>query len=138
MQDEFLGYRSKTLRFLCHYSTFRYFCIDRNNRNKAACQVNSPLRPLSRPIVVEAQAGEGGLNRWEEFRRRADILIEPFTAGQAHIATRAWSTYGKRKQSAGLNLGDCFSYTLAKALDEPLLFKGDDFSKTDIKPAIRS
>ena len=48
-------------------------------------------------IFVEAQAGEGGLNRWEEFRRRVDILIEPFTAGQAHIATRAWERGNNRQ-----------------------------------------
>lgn len=103
---------------------------------------HAPVRRISAAtfvetaIVVEAQAGEGGLNRWEEFYRRADIAIEPFTPEQAAIAHRAWSKYGKGRHPAGLNFGDCFSYALAKALDEPLLYKGQDFSKTDIRSAV--
>ena len=67
----------------------------------------------------------------------AEIVIEPFTADQAYRAGRAWSEYGKGRHKAALNFGDCFSYALAKSLDEPLLFKGDDLPMTDIEPAIR-
>jgi len=48
----------------------------------------------------------------------------------------AFSDYGKGRHPAGLNFGDCFSYALAKATGEPLLFKGDDFRKTDVVPAL--
>ncbi len=51
---------------------------------------------------------------------------------QAYIARNAFRQYGKGRHPAGLNFGDCFAYALAKSLDEPLLFKGDDFTKTDI------
>lgn len=86
-------------------------------------------------IVIESQTGDAGINRLNDFLRRADVEIEPLTANQAHIACRAWSNYGKGRHPAALNFGDCFSYALAKALDEPLLFKGSDFAKTDIQSA---
>ena len=55
---------------------------------------------------------------------------------QAETARAAFRTYGKGRHPAALNFGDCFSYALAKISGEPLLFKGNDFSKTDIKSAI--
>lgn len=54
---------------------------------------------------------------------------------QAELAIVAWRSYGKGRHPARLNLGDCFAYALAKASNQPLLFKGDDFSKTDIAAA---
>ena len=68
--------------------------------------------------------------------RDAGIVIEPFTVEQAYDARQAYSDYGKGRHPAGLNLGDCFSYALPKVADEPLLFKGSDFRKTDVKVAI--
>ncbi len=58
------------------------------------------------------------------------------TEEQAHIARQAFTDFGKGRHPAGLNYGDCFSYALAKASGEPLLFKGNDFKKTDITSAI--
>jgi ribonuclease VapC len=87
-------------------------------------------------IVIDAQNGKAGLHDLDEFLREADILIEPVTVEQARIAQRAWVLFGRGKHPARLNFGDCFSYALAKALDEPLLFKGSDFARTDIQPAI--
>lgn len=55
---------------------------------------------------------------------------------QALLAASAFQSFGKGRHPAKLNLGDCFSYALAKSLNAPLLFKGDDFSQTDIVPAI--
>lgn len=63
------------------------------------------------------------------------IEIVPVTAHEARIGHDAYGRYGKGHHPAHLNFGDCFSYALAKATGEPLLFKGDDFSKTDITPA---
>jgi ribonuclease VapC len=54
---------------------------------------------------------------------------------QAEIAREAYRDFGKGRHRAGLNFGDCFAYALAKATGEPLLFKGKDFSRTDIEPA---
>lgn len=64
------------------------------------------------------------------------IEIEPFTAEPASIAREAYADFGKGSgHPAGLNLGDCFAYALAYAMDEPLVFKGEDFAHTDIRAA---
>jgi ribonuclease VapC len=68
------------------------------------------------------------------FIAKASLSIEAVTAQQAEVAHEAWRRYGKGRHSAGLNFGDCFSYALAKVLGERLLFKGDDFTHTDITP----
>lgn len=69
---------------------------------------------------------------------RLDLEIAPFTASQAVVAREAHRRYGKGRHKAGLNLGDCFSYALAKERGQALLFKGDDFAATDIEPAIKT
>jgi ribonuclease VapC len=83
-------------------------------------------------IVVESQTKDRGSRELDAFLRRAGIIIEPVTEEQAHIARQAFTDYGKGRHPAGLNYGDCFSYALAKTTGEPLLFKGKDFSKTDL------
>ncbi len=70
------------------------------------------------------------------FFRRAGIMIEPFTVGQVHIARQAFHDFGKGRHEAALNFGDCFAYALAKITGEPLLFKGEDFKKTDLVSAL--
>jgi ribonuclease VapC len=57
------------------------------------------------------------------------------TQRQAQLAREAFATYGKGRHKAGLNICDCFAYALAKDYDAPLLFKGNDFSLTDIQSA---
>jgi len=67
----------------------------------------------------------------------SNIQIEPLTAGQARIARTAYQRFGKGSgHRARLNMGDCFAYALARDLGEPLLFKGDDFTLTDIELVI--
>jgi ribonuclease VapC len=83
-------------------------------------------------IVIEGQIGPEAGRQCDNFLRRAGILIEPVTLDQAHLARQAFLDFGKRRHPAGLNFGDCFAYALAKASAEPLLFKGEDFKKTDI------
>ena len=87
-------------------------------------------------IIVESRGGDSALRQWDAFVRQARISIDPVTEDLAYIARQAYSDYGKGRHPAALNFGDCFSYALAKSMDEPLLFKGDDFRKTDVKPAI--
>jgi ribonuclease VapC len=70
---------------------------------------------------------------FEEFRIEI-VAVDPILA-EASVA--AFDLYGKGRHRARLNLGDCFSYALAKTRDLPLLFKGDDFVHTDIVPAWR-
>ena len=87
-------------------------------------------------IVIEGQIGPDAGRQCDVFFRRAGILIEPVTVEQAHLARQAFLDFGKGRHAAGLNFGDCFAYALAKVTGEPLLFKGQDFSKTDIKAAV--
>ena len=64
------------------------------------------------------------------------IIVAPFTEGQSRLAREAYRQYGKGSGNpAQLNFGDCFAYALAIDTDQPLLFKGEDFSKTDVKIA---
>jgi ribonuclease VapC len=83
-------------------------------------------------IVVETQTKTSGSRQLDAFLRRAGIVIEPVTEEHAQIARQAFIDFGEGRHPAGLNYGDCFSYALAKATGEPLLFKGKDFSKTDL------
>jgi ribonuclease VapC len=87
-------------------------------------------------IVVEAQTRSGGSRQFDAFIRRAGLVIEPVTEEQAHVARQAYSDFGKGRHRAGLNFGDCFAYALAKVTGEPLLYKGEDFKRTDIEPAL--
>jgi ribonuclease VapC len=86
-------------------------------------------------MVIEKQLGPEGMRQAEAFLRRAGITIEPVTVEQGELARQAFLDFGKGRHKAGLNFGDCFSYALAKAMGEPLLFKGDDFVETDIAAA---
>jgi ribonuclease VapC len=87
-------------------------------------------------IVLESRTGAQGVLLWESMLRESRITIEAFTVEHAFLARQAFSEFGKGRHPAGLNFGDCFSYALAKATGEPLLFKGDDFRKTDVVPAL--
>ena len=86
-------------------------------------------------IVIEARIGPDASRQCDIFFRRAGIIIEPVTVEQAHLARQAFLDFGKGRHPAGLNFGDCFSYALAKITGEPLLFKGEDFTRTDISSA---
>ena len=70
------------------------------------------------------------------MRRLFSIKIEPVTEEHAYLALDAYDRFGKGTgHPAGLNYGDCFSYALAKQTGEPLLFKGADFTHTDLEAA---
>ena len=83
-------------------------------------------------IVIESRYGEAGGRELDLLIAKAEIEVRAVDAGQVLFAREAWRRYGKGRHPAGLNFGDCFSYALAKATGEPLLFKGEDFAKTDI------
>ncbi|MFZ0633105.1 MAG: type II toxin-antitoxin system VapC family toxin [Acidobacteriaceae bacterium] len=86
-------------------------------------------------MVIEDQLGADASRQCDTFLRRAEILIEPVTTEQAFIAKQAFLDFGKGRHPAGLNFGDCFAYALARVTGEPLLFKGNDFAKTDVQAA---
>jgi ribonuclease VapC len=101
----------------------------------------APVRRMSPvnwfEVAINAEkAGSADVAAFKAFCERIDLIVAPVTEEHMHLAHQAWRRYGKGRNPARLNLGDCFAYALAKALNEPLLFKGGDFSKTDIKSAL--
>jgi ribonuclease VapC len=103
--------------------------------NAGTCRI-SAANFVELSMVLEGQIGPEAGRQCDIFFRRAEIVIEPVTLEQAHLARQAFLDFGKGRHPAKLNFGDCFAYALAKATGEPLLFKGQDFSKTDVTPAI--
>lgn len=88
-------------------------------------------------IVVDSRRDPMRSRFLDSFLSVADVAIEPFTAEQAIIAREAYRDFGKGTgHPASLNYGDCLSYALAKAFDEPLLFTGEDFAHTDVRRAV--
>ena len=86
-------------------------------------------------LVIENQFGVEVSQQCDALFLRAGVVIEPVTVEQAHMARQASRDFGKGRYPAGLNFGDCFAYALAKSMNEPLLFKGEDFKKTDVARA---
>lgn len=83
--------------------------------------------------VIDASRDPIASRRFDDFMKAAGIAVEPVSESQARIAREAYRDFGKGSgHPARLNFGDCFAYALAKAMGEPLLYKGDDFSHTDI------
>lgn len=87
--------------------------------------------------VIDASRDPIASRKLDDLLREAEFVIEPVTEAQARVARDAYRDFGRGSgHPARLNFGDCFAYALAKALNEPLLFKGDDFTHTDIGSAI--
>jgi ribonuclease VapC len=88
---------------------------------------------LEAAIVVDANRNPLLSRRLDELIVQTEIKAEPVTLEQANIARAAYRDFGRGSgHPARLNFGDCFAYALAKSMREPLLFKGDDFSQTDV------
>jgi ribonuclease VapC len=86
-------------------------------------------------IVIESRKGEAGRRLLERFLELTGSEVVPFTADQAELASDAFRRWGKGRHPAGLNFGDVFAYALAEVTGEPLLFKGNDFTRTNIASA---
>jgi ribonuclease VapC len=92
---------------------------------------------LETAIVIDANRSPISSRRVDDFVIESRLRIEPVTETQARIARQAYRDFGRGSgQPAGLNFGDCFAYALAKATGEPLLYKGNDFSRTDVASAL--
>ena len=87
-------------------------------------------------MVLVGREGPEAREALEAFLSAAGLLVVPVDGEQAEIALDSFVAYGKGRHAAGLNYGDCFSYALAKATGQPLLYKGGDFAKTDIAAAL--
>ena len=90
---------------------------------------------LEATLVLESREGIGAGHDFDAYIERAAIELVPITVEQARAARRAWRRFGRGNHPASLNFGDCFSYALAEATGEPLLYKGEDFALTDIPAA---
>ena len=101
----------------------------------SALRLLSAVTFVETTLVVEGRKGRQAERMVDRFVEDGDIEVLPVTIEHAQLASAAFRAFGKGRHAAGLNLGDCFAYALAKASGEPLLFKGDDFAKTDILPA---
>lgn len=86
-------------------------------------------------IVVEARQGPDATRDLQLLLSGAGVEVLPVTEEHATQAIGAWRRFGKGRHPAALNLGDCFAYAAARALDEPLLCKGNDFAQTDLPRA---
>ncbi len=112
-----------------------------SQRFRAAMREAFP-RLIAAPAAVEASVvmlsrfGEAGLAELKNLLTETSVQVVPFTTAHVDLAVDAFRRFGKGRHPAGLNFGDCFSYALAKATGEPLLFKGEDFSRTDIRRAV--
>jgi ribonuclease VapC len=86
--------------------------------------------------TVLLRRAPGALSRLDRLVADIPFELAPFDKDQARLSRDAYRRFGKGFHRAALNLGDCVSYALAKSLDAPLLFKGDDFTKTDVRSAL--
>ena len=95
----------------------------------------SVANALEAAIVVEGRGGAAAGSELDAFLETAGVELAPVTAEHFGAARRAWQRFGKGNHPAALNFGNCFAYALAEAAGEPLLFKGNDFARTDIPSA---
>jgi ribonuclease VapC len=95
----------------------------------------SPVNWFEVSINAE-QAGRSDLRAFETLSENLNISVVPVDEVQMRLALKAWRKYGKGRHKARLNMGDCFAYALAKSLNEPLLFRGNDFPHTDVIAAV--
>src|SRR5580658_3380383 len=100
-----------------------------------AVRLVSAVTRVEAAFVIEGRRGDAGRLRLDRFFQITAAEIVGVTPEQAELAVDAFRRYGKGRHPIGLNIGDCFPYALAKSTGEPLLFKGDDFSRTDIVAA---
>jgi ribonuclease VapC len=113
-----------------------------DGRRYAECMESDKVKLISAvsrvelSLVVEGRKGAAGRLHLEAFLRALDADVVAATADHAEIAIEAFRKFGKGRHPAGLNIGDCFSYALAAATGQPLLFRGDDFARTDIRSAL--
>jgi ribonuclease VapC len=87
---------------------------------------------LETALVIEARKGEPGGRELDLLIHKAEVEVVPVDAEQVAEARRAYRRFGRGHHAAGLNFGDVFAYALARTSGEPLLFKGDDFARTDV------
>jgi ribonuclease VapC len=124
---------------------FAVLLIEDDSESIASCLESSQTRHVSAATLLEAYCVVRRPDllsyrvRLQPLLDHLDFNVVPFDAAQLELAQAAYGRFGRGSgHAAGLNMGDCYSYALAKALDLPLLFKGRDFIHTDVKQALKS
>ena len=102
----------------------------------AGVRLMSCVNTLEAAVVVSSRKGPLGAQALDLLLHRADFDVVSFTSDHMRLAREAYERYGKGRHPAGLNLGDCCAYALSRHSGEPLLFKGRDFRRTDVAPAL--
>lgn len=92
----------------------------------------SAVSYLEAAMVLIGKTGAGAVDDLDALIEQADIEVIPFDLRQSKLAQAAFLRFGKGRHPAALNFGDCAAYALASERALPLLFKGDDFAKSDI------
>jgi ribonuclease VapC len=105
--------------------------------NKADVILMSAASVLEVSMVIESRIGVQAAAALDQWLENSPIEIVVVTRHQVSVAREGFRRFGKGRHPAALNFGDCFSYALAKVSGEPLLFQGEDFSKTDVMPAVQ-
>jgi ribonuclease VapC len=103
---------------------------------EAGVRLVSSVNAFEAAIVVSSRKGPSGIRELDLLFHHAGVEIVSFTEAHLRLAREAYERYGKGRHPAGLNLGDCCAYALARHSGEALLFKGDDFTRTDVVPAV--
>jgi ribonuclease VapC len=104
--------------------------VTRALQEATVCRM-SAVSYVEAAVVTDGNRNPVLSRRFDDLLRDVNMHIESVTRRQAEIARFAYRDFGKGRHKAGLNFGDCFAYALAKEMNEPLLFKGDDFRHTD-------
>ena len=101
--------------------------------NRAVPRRMSAANYLEAAVVIDAARDPIASRRFDDLVALAEIVIEPVTFEQVQVARAAYRDFGRGSgHRAQLNFGDCFAYALARTFGEALIFKGDDFSRTDV------
>ena len=104
-------------------------------QNEATVVIASPSK-FEAMMVAKGRLGEAGPVVVRDLIALHAVEVRDWTDALAEIAIDAFIKFGKGQHKAKLNFGDCMAYALAKSLNAPLLYKGDDFAQTDIRSAL--
>ena len=104
--------------------------------SSASVRLVGSVNAFESAVVVLSRKGPAGLRELDLLFHVASIETIPFTDEHLRLAREAYQRYAKGRHPAGLNLGDCCAYALSRHSGEPLLFKGDDFARTDVQTVI--
>jgi ribonuclease VapC len=103
-----------------------------------AAQIRIPAPNwLEATMVIDRRGDPEAARLFEAVMQEMRIEVLPWNAAHAAEARLAWDRFGKGRHRAQLNFGDCMAYSAARVENQPLLFKGDDFTRTDIEPALK-